>query len=79
MKFARHNVQSEVFCNRKLLKGKNISITESLTKERERETERFKSGKRNEIQGLRMYRRRKVESCVKKEGKLLIIIIEFKT
>ena len=77
MKFARHNVQSEVFCNRKLLKGKNISITESLTKERE--TERFKSGKRNEIQGLRMYRRRKVESCVKKEGKLLIIIIEFKT
>ena len=34
VKFARYNVRRKVFYNKKKLKGKNISITESLTKYR---------------------------------------------
>ena len=35
VKFVRHNLRHNIFKNKKLLKGKGVSITESLTKYRQ--------------------------------------------
>ena len=35
VKFIRHNLRHNIFKNKKLLKGKGVSITESLTKYRQ--------------------------------------------